>query len=228
MKRTFSCVEEAIQAVAAGRVVIVLDSEDRENEGDFLAAAEKITPETIHFMLRRGCGQLCVPVAPEIASRLELQPMVALSTNIASTAFAVPVDHRSCKTGISPEERVVTIRSLMDVESRPGDFYRPGHIFPLIARQGGVLERPGHTEAAMELATLAGLAPVGVLCEICSRDGMHMAGREELLDIAEEFDLPLLTIDELIRFRLLNRAAPACPKSGPVAPVLARAASVRA
>jgi 3,4-dihydroxy 2-butanone 4-phosphate synthase/GTP cyclohydrolase II len=203
MTHRFASVPEALQALAAGRILIVLDAENRENEGDFLAAAEKITPEMIYFMLRRGCGQLCVPVAPVIASRLELE-RIGTNLDLASTAFAVPVDHRSCRTGISPAERVLTIQEILNPFSQPEDFQRPGHVFPLIAREGGVLRRPGHTEAAVDLTRLAGLAPAGVLCEICSRDGYHMADRAELWEIAEEFDLPLFAIDDLVRFRLLH------------------------
>lgn len=201
MTHRFATVQEATRALAAGRILIVLDSEDRENEGDFLAAADKVTPEMIHFMLRRGCGQLCVPVAPAIASRLEIE-RIGSNRDLASTAFAVPLDHHSCRTGISPTERVHTIQEILNPFSQPDDFRRPGHVFPLIAREGGVLQRPGHTEAAVDLTRLAGLAPAGVLCEICSRDGYHMADRAELWEIAEEFDLPLFAIDDLIRFRL--------------------------
>lgn len=207
MTHRFASVQEAIRALAGGRILIVLDSEDRENEGDFLAAADKVTPELIHFMLRRGCGQLCVPVAPAIASRLGLE-RIGTNRDLASTAFAVPLDHRSCRTGISPAERVRTIHEILNPFSQPDDFQRPGHVFPLIGREGGVLRRPGHTEAAIDLTLLAGLTPAGVLCEICSRDGYHMADRAELWQIAEEFDLPLFAIDDLIRFRLLHYEEP--------------------
>jgi 3,4-dihydroxy 2-butanone 4-phosphate synthase/GTP cyclohydrolase II len=207
MTHRFASVQEATRALAAGRILIVLDSEDRENEGDFLVAAEKATPEIIHFLLRRGCGQLCVPVAPAIASRLELE-RIGTNRDPDSVAFAVPLDHRSCRTGISPAERVLTIREILNPFSQPDDFQRPGHVFPLIAREGGVLSRQGHTEAAVDLTRLAGLAPAGVLCEICSRDGHHMADRAELWEIAEEFDLPLFAIDDLIRFRLLHFEEP--------------------
>src|SRR4051794_27663981 len=185
MTRRFSSVKEAIQALVAGRILIVVDSEERENEGDFLAAAGTVTPEMIHFMASRGGGQLCVPVAGEIATRLELEP-ISSNRNLESTAFAVPVDHRLCKTGISPAERVLTIQALLDPCSRSSDFHRPGHVFPLIAREGGVLRRPGHTEAAVDLARLAGLAPAGGLCGICSRDGDHMAGRAGVWEVAGE------------------------------------------
>jgi 3,4-dihydroxy 2-butanone 4-phosphate synthase / GTP cyclohydrolase II len=210
MSRPCASIDEAARALACGRVIIVLDSEERENEGDFLAAAETVTPELIHFMQQRGCGQLCVPVAPDIATRVGLE-LMGRGLNSADTAFAVPIDHRSCKTGISPVERVRTIQAVLDPSSRPADFQRPGHVFPLIARDGGVLRRPGHTEAAVDLARIAGLAPVGVLCEICSRDRRDMAGRAEIFDIADEHDLLVTTIDELIRYRLLRRDESAAP-----------------
>lgn len=196
----FSGIEEAVEAIAAGRIAIVVDAEDREDEGDFIAAAEHITPQLVHFMISEGRGQLCMPVSPETAGRLGLARMVPPDGN-GWAAFTVPVDHRRSKTGISPEERAFTIRAIVDPSSRPEDFLRPGHIFPLIARNCGVLERPGHTEAAIDLARLAGLSPAGVLCEICSRDGLHMATRHELFEIAERFELPIITIAELIRFR---------------------------
>ncbi len=195
-----SCsVEEATSALADGQVVIVLDSMDRENEGDFVAAAEKITPQMIHFMLAEGLGQLCVPVGQDVASRLCLEAMVPQADE-GCAKFVVPVDHENCKTGISPLERCMTIQAMLDDTSQPDDFLRPGHVFPLIAEPGGVLQRPGHTEAAVDLARLAGLKPAGVLCEICSRDGLHMADFDELLQKASDFGLSILTIDELIDF----------------------------
>lgn len=195
-----SPIKTGIEAIGAGRVLIVMDSEDRENEGDFLAAAEFITPEMIHFMTSHGRGQLCMPVSPDIAERLQLTPMVA-HREPDSPCFTIPVDLRDCKTGISPTECARTIRAMLDPYSRPQDFVRPGHIFPLIAREGGVLTRPGHTEASVDLARLAGLASAGVLCEICSRDGRNMAWGEELWQLADEFDLPLVSIDNLINYR---------------------------
>jgi 3,4-dihydroxy 2-butanone 4-phosphate synthase/GTP cyclohydrolase II len=199
--RTYSSVEAAIEALADGRLVIVVDSEDRENEGDFLAAAETITPQTIHFMTSQGRGHLCMPVSPQIAQRLSLTPMVPRRT-LTMPCFTVPVDHCQCKTGISPAERVMTIRAMVDSSSRPGDFVRPGHTFPLIAQEEGVFRRQGHTEAAVDLARLAGFAPAGVLCEICSRDGLHMAYGEELMELAQEFHLPIVSIDSLLEFQL--------------------------
>jgi 3,4-dihydroxy 2-butanone 4-phosphate synthase / GTP cyclohydrolase II len=200
MGRKFSSLEQGIDAIAAGRAVIVVDSEDRENEGDFVAAAETISPRLIDFMVRQGGGQLCVPVMPAVASQLDLKLMVP-DTVDSSPRFAIPIDHHSCGTGISALARAISIQFMLDPESRPEDFVRPGHIFPLIARPGGVLQRTGHTEAAVDLAALAGLAPAGVLCEVCSRDGLNMATRDELMDIAAEFDLPIITIDALVEYR---------------------------
>lgn len=200
MGRKFSSIEEGLEAIAAGRAVIVLDSEDRENEGDFVAGAETISPQLIDFMVRQGRGQLCVPVLPEVATRLDLTLMVE-GTGDAAPKFAIPVDHHSCGTGISPLARAISIQYMLDPESRAEDFIRPGHIFPLIARPGGVLQRTGHTEATIDLARLAGQTPAGVLCEICSRDGMHMASRDELLELASEFAMPIITVDALVEFR---------------------------
>lgn len=200
MGRQFSSLEQGIEAIAAGRAVIVVDSEDRENEGDFVAAAETISPQLIDFMVRQGCGQLCVPVMPSVAQQLDLQLMVA-GTDESSPKFTIPIDHRSCGTGISALARAISIQFMLDPESRPEDFIRPGHIFPLIARPEGVLQRTGHTEAAVDLAALAGLTPAGVLCEVCSRDGRNMATRDELMDIAAEFKLPIITIDALVEYR---------------------------
>ena len=201
----FSQIEDAIPAIAAGRVVIVVDSEDRENEGDFIGAAEKATPEMIHFMVSEGRGQLCVPLLPETARRLDLAPMVA-DGDPDTPRFAVPVDAIECHTGISPSERARTIQRMIDPATRPADFVRPGHVFPLIARERGVFERQGHTEAAVDLARLAGVIPAGILCEICSRDGRNMARGDELAEIAREFQLPIITIDDLIEYRLKRQA----------------------
>lgn len=196
----FSRLQEAVEAVAEGRVVIVVDSEEREDEGDFVCAAEKVTPEIVHFMIFHGRGQLCVPILSETAERLKLSQMVE-SADISTPRFTIPIDHSYCKTGISPVERAFTIRSIIDPSSRPEEFVQPGHVFPLIAQPNGVLCRPGHTEATVDLVRLAGLQGSGVLCEICSRDGRHMAGAAELQELACEFDLPIVTIDELIEFR---------------------------
>ena len=212
MSREFSKIEDALSALAEGRVVIVVDDEQRENEGDFIAAAERVTPEVIEFMITQGRGQLCMPIMPELAQRLQLPPMVDSNTAPFGTPYTVTVDHKSCKTGISAEERSRTVRAIIDPSTKPSDLVRPGHMFPLVAKEGGVLRRAGHTEATVDLARLAGLAPAGVLCEIL--DGIHVAGPERLHAIAAEFDLPILSIEMLIRYRrrrekLVERAAEA-------------------
>jgi 3,4-dihydroxy 2-butanone 4-phosphate synthase/GTP cyclohydrolase II len=210
----FSRVDEALEALAKGRVVIVVDDEDRENEGDFIAAADKVTPEVVEFMITHGRGQLCMPIMPDLAARLHLRPMVDPSSNTAPyrTPFTVPVDHVSCRTGISAEERARTIRAIIDPKTRADDLVRPGHLFPLIAKEGGVLRRAGHTEATVDLARLAGLAPAGILCEIL--DGIGVASRSRLHQLAEQFSLPMVTIESLIKYRkrrerLVHRAAEA-------------------
>ena len=200
MKCVSSSVEVAVAALAEGRTIIVIDSSERENEGDFLAAAEKITPAAIHFMITQGRGQLCMPVMPQLAQRLDLTPLIP-QRSLEAPCFAMPVDYRTCKTGISPLERALTIRAMLDASTTAADFVRPGQIFPLIALPEGILGRAGHTEAAVDLARLAGLAPAGVLCEICSRDGLNMAEGWELRELADEFQLPIISIDELIAFR---------------------------
>ncbi|GAC1470136.1 MAG: GTP cyclohydrolase II [Isosphaeraceae bacterium] len=199
MPSQFSKLEDALEAIAEGRVVIVVDDEDRENEGDFIAAADRVTPETIEFMITQGRGQLCMPIMPELAERLDLRPMVDQNTAPYRTPFTVPVDHKSCRTGISAEERATTVRAIIDPVTRPGDLVRPGHLFPLVAKEGGVLRRAGHTEATVDLARLAGLTPAGVLCEIL--DGIHVADRERLHAIASEFRLPMISIEMLISYR---------------------------
>jgi len=199
MGHEFSKVEEALEALAAGRLVIVVDDEDRENEGDFIAAAERVTPETIEFMITHGRGQVCMPIMPDLARRLELHPMVDQNTAAHRTPYTVTVDHISCKTGISATERARTVRAIVDPSTRPTDLARPGHLSPLVAMEGGVLRRAGHTEATVDLARLAGLAPAGVLCEIL--DGVGVASRERLHALADEHDLPILSIETLIAYR---------------------------
>ena len=195
----FSKVEDALEAIAQGKVVIVVDDEERENEGDFVAAADRVTPETVEFMITHGRGQLCMPIMPDLAERLELRLMVEQNTAPYHTPFTVPVDHKTCHTGISAEERSRTIRAIIDPTTRPTDLVRPGHLFPLVAKEGGVLRRAGHTEATVDLARLAGLRPAGILCEIL--DGIHVAGRERLQEIAHEFTLPIISIEMLISYR---------------------------
>jgi 3,4-dihydroxy 2-butanone 4-phosphate synthase/GTP cyclohydrolase II len=196
----FSTIEEAIESVRSGRVVIVVDAEDRENEGDFICAAELATAQTINFMITHGRGQLCMPILPEISQRLELHPMVEANTAPLGTNYTVPVDHRSTRTGITASERAITVKAICDPASRPADFTRPGHLFPLVAKEGGVLRRAGHTEAAVDLARLAGLLPAGVLCEVLGEAG-DRATREELVQLARRFELPIITIEDLIAYR---------------------------
>jgi 3,4-dihydroxy 2-butanone 4-phosphate synthase/GTP cyclohydrolase II len=201
MPDTFDPVEDAVAAIAAGQVVIVVDAEDREDEGDFICAAAKATPEVINLMITHGRGQTCVPILPDLASRLKLRPMVEDNTAPMRTAFTVSVDHCSCKTGISAFERSCTALAIIDPGTRAEDLLRPGHMHPLIAKEGGVLRRAGHTEAAVDLARLAGFDPAaGVLCEILSTSG-HMADRGELFAIAQRFGLKIIAIEDLVRHR---------------------------
>ncbi|MCH8922059.1 MAG: 3,4-dihydroxy-2-butanone-4-phosphate synthase [Planctomycetes bacterium] len=200
MSAKFSTIESALQAIADGRLVIVVDAEDRENEGDFVCAAERITPEIVNFMITHGRGQLCMPILPEDAARLGLDAMVEQSTAPLGTNFTVPVDHRLCKTGITAQERAMTISTIVDPASDPGDLVRPGHLFPLIAKEGGVLRRAGHTEAAVDLARMAGCRPAGVLCEILDETG-DRAGRDDLFAMAQQNGLEIISIEELIRHR---------------------------
>ena len=196
----FSPIEKAVEAVKAGNIVVVMDDEDRENEGDFVCAAETVTDAQVNFMLQHGRGQVCMPILPETCRRLELTPMVSHNTAPLQTAFTVPVDHITNKTGITAQERAVTIRAIIDSNSKPADFVRPGHLFPLEAKEGGVLRRAGHTEAIVDLVRLAGMQPGGVLCEILDDTG-NRANREQLFAIAEQFHLEIITIEELIKYR---------------------------
>ena len=200
MPKQLSTIDEAVTAIANGEMVIVMDAEDRENEGDFICAAEKVTAELVNFMLKHGRGQVCAPVLPEVCQRLDLPPMVEHNTAPLGTSFTVPVDHRSCRTGITAQEKAATIRALVDPNSKPSDFVRPGHLFPLSAMEGGVLRRAGHTEAAVDLVRMAGLKPAGVLCEILDENG-DRATRERLYQLAHQFHLHLISIEELIRYR---------------------------
>jgi 3,4-dihydroxy 2-butanone 4-phosphate synthase / GTP cyclohydrolase II len=199
-RSVFSSIEAAAQAFARGEIVIVADAEDRENEGDFICAAEKVTPELVNFMLRHGRGQVCVPLLPEVCERLKLAPMVDQNTAPLRTAFTVAVDHHTARTGITAQEKAATIRALIDPRSQPADFVRPGHMYPIVAKEGGVLRRAGHTEAAIDLARLAGLYPAGVLCEILDDTG-DRANRDDLLELARAHRLEIITIEDLIRFR---------------------------
>ncbi|NLG85424.1 MAG: bifunctional 3,4-dihydroxy-2-butanone-4-phosphate synthase/GTP cyclohydrolase II [Firmicutes bacterium] len=196
-------INEALEEIRAGKMVIVVDDEDRENEGDLVMAAEKATTEAVNFILKYARGLLCVALTAETARRLELPLMVEHNTEQMRTAFTVSVDHRSVTTGISAAERATTIRALADPAARPEDFLRPGHVFPLIAREGGVMVRAGHTEAAVDLARLAGLQPVGVICEIMNEDGT-MARRPELEKFAAAHGLKIITVADLISYRCLR------------------------
>jgi 3,4-dihydroxy 2-butanone 4-phosphate synthase/GTP cyclohydrolase II len=199
MAREFSKVEDAIEALIDGGVIIIVDDEAREDEGVFVAAADKITPEIVAFMITHGRGLLCMPITADIARRLQLPSMADANSDPNRTTYTVAVDHKSCRTGISPRERAFTIRAIIDPATRPGDLVRPGHLFPVLAREGGVLRRAGHVEAAVDLARLAGLSPAGVICEIT--EGVEMAGRARLQSIAAEFGLPILSIEALIKYR---------------------------
>jgi 3,4-dihydroxy 2-butanone 4-phosphate synthase / GTP cyclohydrolase II len=197
----FSTIDEAVEAVRRGQVIIVVDAEDRENEGDFICAAEKASPQIINFMLKQGGGgRVCVAVLPEVCERLKLPLMVESNTAPLGTSFTVTVDHRTNKTGITAKERADTIRAIIDPTSKSADFVRPGHTDPLMAKEGGVLRRAGHTEASVDLARLAGLTPAGVLCEVLDEEG-NRATRETLFELAERFKLRIISIEELIRYR---------------------------
>jgi 3,4-dihydroxy 2-butanone 4-phosphate synthase/GTP cyclohydrolase II len=198
----FHSIEEAIEAYKQGRVIIVVDDEDRENEGDFIMAAEKVTPDAINFMAKHGRGLICLPITPKRAEELDLNIMVHNNTALHATSFTVTIDARhGTTTGISAADRATTIQTVINPRSRPEDLARPGHIFPLIAKEGGVLERSGHTEASVDLARQAGLYPAGVLCEIMDEDG-SMARVPALVDLAQRFDLKIITIKDLIDYRL--------------------------
>ncbi|PEI48940.1 bifunctional 3,4-dihydroxy-2-butanone-4-phosphate synthase/GTP cyclohydrolase II [Bacillus pseudomycoides] len=196
----FHRIEEALEDLKQGKVVIVCDDESRENEGDFIALAENITPETINFMITHGRGLVCVPITEQYAERLQLEPMVSHNTDSHHTAFTVSVDHISTTTGISAYERATTVRELLNPDSKGTDFNRPGHIFPLIAKEGGVLRRAGHTEAAVDLAKLCGAEPAGVICEIINEDGT-MARVPDLVQVAKQFNIKMITIEDLIAYR---------------------------
>lgn len=196
-------IEAAIEDIRKGKIIIVVDDEDRENEGDFLAAAECVTPEMVNFMATHGRGLICAPIIDDRCEELGLDLMVGKNTTLHETPFTVSIDYlgKGCTTGISAHDRAVTIQALVDPETKPEDFGKPGHIFPLKARKGGVLRRSGHTEAAIDFARLAGFAPVGVICEIMNEDG-SMARLPDLKKVAERFDMKLVSIKDLIEYRL--------------------------
>jgi 3,4-dihydroxy 2-butanone 4-phosphate synthase/GTP cyclohydrolase II len=196
----FDSIEEAIYELMQGKVVIVVDDEDRENEGDFIALADKATPEVINFMITQGRGLVCVPILEERAQELNLPPMVSTNTDLHGTAFTVSVDHMDTTTGISAFERSRTIQALIDSQTTAEDFRKPGHIFPLIAKKGGILRRAGHTEAAIDLAKLCGSYPAGVICEVINEDGT-MARVPDLYKLAKKYELKMITIRDLIHYR---------------------------
>jgi 3,4-dihydroxy 2-butanone 4-phosphate synthase / GTP cyclohydrolase II len=207
MKIKLDTIEEAIVAIREGKVVVVVDDERRENEGDFIAAAETITPGIINFMATHGRGLICAPITRQRCEQLDLELMVPKNTSLHDTPFTVSVDliGHGCSTGISASDRAKTIHALADPDTKPEELGRPGHIFPLRAREGGVLQRAGHTEACIDLARMAGLAPAGVLVEIMNEDG-SMARLPELLQIADHFDLKIISIEDLIAYRIKNES----------------------
>lgn len=196
-------IEEAIEDIRQGKVIIVVDDEDRENEGDFIAAAEKVTPEMINFMATHGRGLICAPLTESRCKELDLNLMVTNNTVLHETQFTVSVDliGHGCTTGISVHDRAKTIQFLVDDNTKPEDLGRPGHIFPLRAKQGGVLRRTGHTEASIDLARLAGFKPAGILVEILNEDG-SMARLPELMEVAKKFDLKIVSIEDLVAYRM--------------------------
>jgi 3,4-dihydroxy 2-butanone 4-phosphate synthase/GTP cyclohydrolase II len=196
----FNTIEEAIQDIKEGKIIIVIDDPDRENEGDLLMAAEKATPEAINFMATYGKGLICTPMEEARLKELKINPMVENNTDNHETAFTVSVDYIETETGISAFERSLTIQKLLVDGVKAGDFRRPGHIFPLAAKEGGVLKRLGHTEASVDLAKLAGLKPAGVICEIMSEDG-HMARTPELIEFGKKHGLKVITVADLVSYR---------------------------
>ena len=213
----FSTIQSAVDAIARGEVIIVVDAEDRENEGDYICSAEKATAETINFVLG-GRGQFCTPLLPETARRLGLVPVVETNTAPLGTGFLTPIDHRTAKTGITADERCRTVRAIADPATTAVDFFRPGHVHPLLAKEGGVLRRAGHTEATVDLCRMAGVAPVGVLCEILDDRG-ERATRDQLQALAKRYDLKIISIEQLIAHRrvsekLVSRVAQASLPTG--------------
>jgi len=204
MEFKFNTIEEALEDIAQGKMVIVVDDPDRENEGDLVMAAEKVTPEAINFMAKYGRGLICLTLTPQRCDELDLYPMAIRNTDPKGTYFCVSIDAHprfGTTTGISAFDRAMTIKLAISPEAKPTDFIRPGHVFPLKAKPGGVLERAGHTEASVDLARLAGLYPAGVICEIMKEDGT-MARLPDLMEFAKKFNLKIITIADLIRYRL--------------------------
>ncbi|MGL5751245.1 MAG: bifunctional 3,4-dihydroxy-2-butanone-4-phosphate synthase/GTP cyclohydrolase II [Paraclostridium sp.] len=199
----FNTIEEAIEDITKGKIVVVIDDEDRENEGDLLMAAQMVTPEAINFMAKYGRGLICMPIEERRLNELGINPMIEKNTDNHQTAFTVSIDHIETTTGISAYERALTIQKVLDTNSKGSDFRKPGHIFPLAAKEGGTLVRNGHTEAAVDLARLAGFYPSGVICEIMSDDGT-MARTPELIEFAEIHNLKIITIKDLVDYRKIN------------------------
>jgi 3,4-dihydroxy 2-butanone 4-phosphate synthase/GTP cyclohydrolase II len=201
----FNTIEEAMEDIRLGKIIVVVDDEDRENEGDLLMAAEKVTPEAVNFMAKYGRGLICMPVAGDRLKELNIRPMVAENTDSHQTAFTVSIDAVETTTGISAHERAATILKVLDSNTTAADFKRPGHVFPLQAKKGGVLKRAGHTEAAVDLPKMVGLYPAGVICEIMNEDGT-MARVPQLMDYVKEHNLKIITIADLISYRRKNEA----------------------
>lgn len=199
----FNTIEEAIEDIKQGKIIVVVDDEDRENEGDLLMAAERVTPEAINFMAKYGRGLICMPILGNRLKTLDIPQMVQHNTDNHQTAFTVSIDAIETTTGISAQERAFTIQKVLDPDTKASDFRKPGHVFPLEARKGGVLKRAGHTEAAVDLARLAGLYSAGVICEIMNEDGT-MARTPELMNFVAEHDLKIITIADLIAYRRKN------------------------
>lgn len=199
----FSTIDEALAALRAGKIILVTDDEDRENEGDFICAAEFATGENINFMAVHGKGLICMPMSKELADQLDIPQMVAENTDNHCTAFTVSIDHVDTTTGISAYERSITAMACVSDEAKPSDFRRPGHMFPLVARTGGVLVRNGHTEATVDLMRLAGLKECGLCCEIMADDG-HMMRTTDLIHVAKEYNIPFITIKDLQDYIRLN------------------------
>lgn len=199
----FNTIEEAIEDIKLGKMIVAVDDEDRENEGDLIIAAQKITPEAINFMAKYGRGLICVPMTKERLDKLNIYPMVSKNTDPKETAFTVSIDAKGTSTGISAGDRALTVLKLIDSKSMPEDFSKPGHIFPLVAKAGGVLKRVGHTEAAVDIASLAGLEPASVICEIMNEDGT-MARIPQLKEYVKKHNLKIITIADLIAYRRKN------------------------
>lgn len=201
----FDSIELALKALKQGESIIVVDDEDRENEGDLIAITEWMKDDTINFMAREGRGLICTPISSSISERLELHPMESHNSDVYGTNFTVSIDHKNTTTGISANERTLTARALIEEHAKASDFNRPGHLFPLIAKDNGVLERNGHTEAAVDLAKLTGAKPAGVICEIMNNDG-SMAKGEDLQAFKEKHQLVMITIESLIEYRQVNES----------------------